>query len=122
MSYCRFGYNSDVYCYKSCYGGWQVHVATHRHVSDIPFPDDARGWRRADPFEVREAHRAQMAWYKDAKIEPINIVPKGVDANLDTPREAADYLEHLRSLGYTVPQFAIDSLREEAISRENTPR
>ena len=39
MSYCRFSsdnYACDVYVYESCYGGFDVHVASSRYVGDIP--------------------------------------------------------------------------------------
>lgn len=120
MSYCRFSYHSDVYCYESCHGGWVVNVATRRHVSSEPYPEMLDGWWKpeVDPNDVLKAYQAQMKWYREASLEPITIDPPAEDQCLSTPLEAAEYLEHLKSMGYIVPQEAIDALRDEALNPE----
>ena len=116
MSYCRFGHGSDAYCYESVHGGWMVHVGTQRHVSDQPFPTMPDRWWEAHPAKVAEAYKAQTAWYKTAHLEPIGINPPAEDAMFDTPSDAADYLEHMKAMGYEIQQGAIDSLREDALN------
>jgi hypothetical protein len=44
----------------------------------------------------------------------IGLPHDGDSFNHDTPGECADWLEHLRAIGYKVPKFAIDALRQEA--------
>lgn len=73
MSYCRFGYHSDIYVYKSCHGVWQVHVSTNRRVSDEPFPEFPERWSEAGTEAVFQAYRAQVEWNKNARVEPITI-------------------------------------------------
>jgi hypothetical protein len=47
----------------------------------------------------------------------IPIEPRAEDQHRLGFAEAADYLERLRGMGYIVPQYAIDALREEEAER-----
>ena len=112
MSYCRWGYHSDVYCYEHCDGGFVTHVAQNRRVSDDPYPELPEAWWLMDGDEALKIIRAQNAWHQMARVEPIGLPCDGKDYSDETEAECADRLEHLRSLGYKVPQGAIDMLRE----------
>ena len=46
-------------------------------------------------------------------LRPIGLPCDGESFNDSTPGECADTLERLRGMGYIVPQYAIDALREE---------
>lgn len=116
MSYCRFSsdnWKSDVYCYESCYGGWQIHVAANRHVSDTPIPelppitlDNCDEWTAA--------YKAQSMWLDNADSVPIGLEYDGQAMVANDPDECVDVLLMLREAGYYVPQSAIDALIEEA--------
>lgn len=112
MSYCRWSPSSDVYVYESVSGGWQVNVAENRPVNTYPYPEFPQDWQLLDKDEIQRIVAAQKAWHESTTREPITL--GGTDGLFSGPGEAADHLEHLRSLGYIVPQFAIDCLREEA--------
>lgn len=132
----------DVYVYEDTGGGWTTHVAGRWYVLP-PIPDIVWGrvgmaahrWSGVR-FEGREAvypsrwRRAvfrawlgfSMAWgrylhrgsLRLIPLRPIGLPHDGESFNDATPGDCADRLEHLRALGYRVPQGAIDALREES--------
>lgn len=123
MSYCRWssdGYNCDVYVYEDVSGGYTCHVAGLRivnlneapenpsHYFDIENKDDA--WQN----EYMSKHRDYMNWLREKAIrEPIGLPYDGKSFNVDTAEDMADRLIELKQLGYTVPEYAIESLRED---------
>lgn len=116
MSYCRWSsddFQCDVYAYEHVYGGFMVHVARNRVVFTEPLPEDV-------PFEAEHLeafmarHQKVMAMVDAAERKPIGLPHDGEDFCEDDAGACADRLESLRALGYQVPQYAIDALREEA--------
>jgi len=113
MSYCRWSsddFKSDIYCYESCDGGFEIMVAENKILGDIPHV----------PFildvsteEYMLAYDKQSKFLKTAKHENLNLKHDGERFNEPTAKEAADRLEYLRDIGYNVPEHAIKSLREE---------
>jgi len=114
VSYCRFGYGSDVYVYESCFGGILVHVAASRHSNPKPYPEMPPGWWLLPPDEALAIHKEQIAWYQESTLEPIGLSADGGEYSFDSPGDAADCLERLRGMGYRVPEHAIRVLRDEA--------
>lgn len=118
MSYCRFssdnGHESDVYCYEHVYGGFMIHVARNRRVSDEPKPPSMYEAIDKSVDEMMAAYHGMQAWLERAQIVPIGLPHDGEDYCEHTAEDAADRLEALRAAGYIVPQPAIDALREEA--------
>jgi hypothetical protein len=142
MSYCRFSsmnWQCDVYVYEDVMGGWTTHVARQRRVfgpiPDVPwgklltfgeYDREARKmvypsiWHRAASnlffglvaFWHNKVHMGTLRWIP---LRPIGLQHDGASFNDATPGECANRLEHLRSLGYVVPQRAIDALREEQL-------
>ena len=115
MSYCRWSsddFQCDVYVYEDVGGGWTTHVAGNRIAGKLtpvgPFPED-----KADMGAWFERHNTQMAELEKMERKPIGLPHDGESFNDPTPGECADRLESLRALGYNVPQYAIDNLREE---------
>ena len=115
MSYCRFSsddFQCNAYCYEDVNGGWTTHVASRKLVAPPPTVPNF--------FTVQldvyfAAHQKQMDWLKtDAQYEDIGLEHDGETFNDPTPMEAAKRLEHLQQLGYHVPQYAIDMLKEES--------
>lgn len=114
MSYCRFSsddWQSDIYCY--CGGNWVVHIAGNRVVGDIPKTPELTN--ETIPAYM-EAHKAQMAFLGTCERQKIELPHAGESFDYDTAGDCADDLERLRSIGYHVPQYAIDELREEALT------
>lgn len=114
MSYCRFSsddWASDVYVYESGSGLWVTRVAGNRTTGDIPKTPPLTT-ETVDAYVA--AHRVQMAYLRSAPREPITLPYAGTALSDYTPGACADRLEHLRALGYHVPQYALDRLRAEA--------
>ena len=120
MSYCRWSsddFQCDVYCYESVYGGFETHVAGLRRVFKEPLPPEV-------PFEKEhlEAFVARrqkiMAMCEESTLVKIGLPCDGKDFIDDDAGSCAARLMDLKSMGYRVPQYAIDALFEEA--KENT--
>lgn len=112
MSYCRFssdGFQSDVYVYESCHGGFTTYVAARRRAKRIPDID----------WTSDETIRASIAAQREALDDPdnvfidLNLGADGAMFNDPSAKDCADRLIWLREKGYRIPQFAIDALREE---------
>ena len=119
MSYCRWSsddFQCDVYVYADVRGGWTTHVANRRVAYAEPLPPPVRAvpGDRDSVDAWLERHRLVTAMRDAAELVPIGLPHDGDNFTDDTPGECADRLESLRALGYNVPQYAIDTLREEA--------
>lgn len=116
MSYCRWSsedFQCDVYAYESVHGGFMVHVAGNRVLFTEPLPEEVPLDKdNIEAFMAR--HQKVMAMVDAAERVPIGLPHDGVDFCETSAADCADRLESLRALGYRVPQYAIDCLREEA--------
>lgn len=116
MSYCRWSsddFQCDVYVYEDVSGGFTTHVAGNRLVYANPLPPEVPLDR--DHFGAwMERHQAVMKMADEATRVEISLPHAGESFNDPTAAACADRLESLRELGYVVPQYAIDALREEA--------
>lgn len=116
MSYCRWSdddYKCDVYVYQSAScGGYVTHVAGSRYVFKAELPAPVK-FSDIDAWIAR--HKAISDMVDDADMEPIGLPHDGEDFTDTYPEDCANRLERLRALGYNVPQYAIDSLREEQV-------
>lgn len=117
MSYCRWSsddFACDVYVYESTGDDWVTHVARNRPVGVVPPMPPFR----ADPAwaeEFIQAHQAQHEFLKTAPRAPLGLPHDGDSFSDATPGACAERLELLRAVGYRVPQYAIDELRQEQI-------
>jgi len=142
MSYCRFSsanWMSDVYVYEDVMGGWTTHVAGRKwRFPPIPdMPMSVLTWvkgewnkkhKRVDYPTWRHAVCARIIgriwhfWHYRVHMASLHLIPlrdidlawAGEQFNDSTPSACADRLVILRLTGYTVPQHAIDALRDEA--------
>lgn len=115
MSYCRWSsddYQCDIYAYEG-EEGFVVHVATNRRTPAEPFPEPVkRSEEGLTAWIVREQIVVEMM--KASTSQPIGLLHDGDIFSFDTAGECAAQLVTLRDLGYNVPQYAIDALREES--------
>ena len=116
MSYCRFsseGFQCDVYVYESN-DGWITHVAARRRATRAPELD----WSTQALCEQTQA--AQRAFLDDPNNTPlpIGLSDDGMMFCDPTPAACAAQLIRLKTMGYQVPQYAIDDLLEEAGMKE----
>lgn len=141
MSYCRWSssnWRSDVYVYEHCEGGFTTHVAGRKRVIQ-PIPDIPIHWlpnfggkfskderKVVYPTKMRKIAAYCIFWcwgrWHDVHTWSLDRIPlkdiglphDGESFSDDTADECANRLESLRAIGYFVPQFAIDALREES--------
>ena len=115
MSYCRWSsddFACDLYIYESG-NGFEVHIASNRHVIDRSgLPPKAEfgdpGW-----IEVWLARNAAVSeLIKDAPLEKIDLPQAGESFIYATGDAAADKVQELIALGYSVPDGVVESLRE----------
>ena len=142
MSYCRFSsmnWRCDVYVYEDVMGGWTTHVAGRRRpfppipdLMSIRLPRFGGAWNKATRrfdyptrwhaiaarvvfgFVAFWHNRLHMASLHLIPLRPIGLDHDGESFNDGSAEECADRLEYLREMGYKVPQYAIDALKEEA--------
>lgn len=112
MSYCRWssdGFQCDVYVYESA-DGYVTNVAGRRRKYRIPYIDFSSVER------IKETLDAQRVALDDPE-NPLVDIGLSEDNKFFLDESASDCAERLiwlKSLGYNVPQYAIDALREEA--------
>jgi hypothetical protein len=119
VSYCRWSSNNwdcDLYCYADCDGGYTTHVAWNRVVGTTP---EVPPINDVAPGEWLKAHRAQMAFLKTAKHKRIGLPYDGQSFSDETLEEFLDRVTMLRDVGYHVPTWLIDDIREEMHSPES---
>lgn len=150
MSYCRWSsmnWQCDVYVYENVSGGWTTHVAGRRRpiqpIPDISFHRAVRWlgaeWSRDSRKVIYPSrwkailarilfgfagfwhNRIHMASLHLIPMRPIGLSYDGANFNDGDPGECADRIESLRVIGYIVPQYAIDALREEQTALQSPP-
>lgn len=116
MSYCRWSsddHQCDVYVYDDVHGGITTHVAGKRRVfADAlppPIPFDKEHLN-----EWLERHHKVNDMLDRSELVAIGLPHDGESFNDPDAASAADRLESLRTIGYSVPQYAIDALREDS--------
>ncbi len=114
MSYVRFSsddFQSDVYAYEDCGGGFTIHVASTKRIFSKPLPEKV-------PFEKGslnawlERHQKVVAMLENSSMVPIGLPHDGESFNVETEHEMFDKLRNLKAMGYSVP--------EEVFSGEET--
>lgn len=118
MSYCRFSSNDfqcDVYVYADVTGGFTTHVAGNRVVFGRELPEVVALNGEADAVRWYARHKQVMEMIDESKRESIDLPHAGGTFNDHDANECANRLESLRELGYRVPQYAIDALRQEGL-------
>jgi len=118
MSYCRWSsddFRCDVYVYGAA-EGYVTHVAGRRPIFTEQMPEaviePGEDGFNAERWLAR--HQKVMGIVQRSEHEDISLPHAGESFVDATPGEAADRLEALLALGYNVPRYAIDELREEA--------
>lgn len=133
----------DVYVYEDVSGGWTTHVAGNRKIfPPIPdiiggkLSTFFHGWsgvhwdkeskslvypntRRAIIY--RAWSRFVSFWHSKIHLGLMRLIPSrsiglkydGETFNHATSEECAEWLIELKTMGYKVPQYAIDSLNSE---------
>lgn len=118
MSYCRFSsdnFTCDVYVYEHVGGYWVIHVAGRRRLPEAP-PAPAARTENEDGILSQEESREWLKLHEewsDKWIHDIDLPQAGELFELESPQTCADKLRELKSIGFNVPQYAIDELEDE---------
>ncbi len=125
MSYCRWSDNDfqcDVYVYEDVKGGYTTHVASNRPVYTEPLPPriSLDEHKTCGDFVDRflERNEKMKVLLNKAERKAIGLPHDGETFNDPTPEATADRLQSLKDMGYNVPDYAIESLREEAKQKD----
>jgi hypothetical protein len=122
VSYCRWSsedWKSDVYVYQDV-NGWTTHVAGLKsaYTGELPpYVDLSADFTDAEvtAWWNRNQHVRELM---NERLVPIGLAYDGESFSDPTPGACADRLEHLRAVGYHVPEGAIIALRAEHMDRD----
>lgn len=113
MSYCRWSsdnWKCDLYCYADVAGGYTTRVAGRRHKGDIP---------KLPPLgsigneEWHLIYTKQMEYLDKTEMEDIGLEYDGEYFNDPDLESFLERLLHLREVGYNVPDYVIERVKEE---------
>jgi hypothetical protein len=135
MAYCRFSsdrHGCDVYVYADVHGGYTCHVAGRRIVNlhEAPHCPDLIDYPRGEDNKITDEaladfmvkHRAYMDWLQnDAIRENIGLEFDGETFNTETATSMGNELKLLQTMGYSVPEYAIETLWEEGKENGEQP-
>lgn len=116
MSYCRFSCDdclSNVYAYQDVELHYVVYVASSTPVFEVDLPPEVP-IEPGREEEWVERHIAVSNLVRDAKRRSLDLPYAGTRNLFKTPYETFQFLLELRSLGYHVPQRALDLLERES--------
>ena len=115
MSYCRWStdnFKCDVYAYESCYGGWQIYIASHRYEDGIPLVDNNLLIKEKTK-EWTEQYIKQSKWLETAKFEPIGLPLDDGDIVCETLPDFLAKMQEIKKAGYHIPDWVFDDIKEE---------
>ena len=118
MSFCRWSdddYRCNIYAYESDCGGYCVHVARKKPLFNEPLPPAAKD-TAADEWFQRRVKVNQMV--REAGWADIGLSRDGESYSLDSLSDVLELLESLKEEGYNVPDYVINTLRDDALSEE----
>jgi len=143
-------WRSDVYVYEDVSGGWTTHVAGRRRLVQ-PIPElsfsfslklhrwsgckyDTETLQFAYPSKIRRAvYHAWIYisafWYRQVHMRSLDMIPlrpiglrhDGETFSDPTPISCALRLLELRSIGYFVPEYAVENLLKEGTGAGESP-
>lgn len=129
MSYCRFSgdnFACDLYCYADVSGGYTTLVAVNRVLGEIPkeepWPGEGASEAEIEAWSHRAAaaHRAQMDFLQSAERAPIGLPHDGAGFNDPDLESFLARVTSLRAMGYRVPDYVLDTIREEIADELNS--
>lgn len=108
MSIVRFStdcYQSDVYVYESN-GGYRLHIATQRYISDVPRPKLPE--ELSDAIGLISYIQDCLEWVRNAKLESIGLDYDGQSFSFDAWEECLCFLKELQKAGYFIPDYVFE--------------
>lgn len=117
MSYCRWSsdaHQSDVYVFYSGDPEYTIMVAENRHVSSAPRPLEVP-LQGGNVEAFMEANQQLAEWAASSELIPLGLPHDGDVFTYTSASETVEQLLLLRSMGYYVPQFAIEVLNQEDV-------
>lgn len=115
MSYCRWScdkFQSDVYAYEDCTGGYTIHVAEVHPVSVEHIPEfEPLKW--LEEGTVGENHSKYMDAVKQIEYKKIGLMYDGETLHASDIYDLKEKLEWLKQVGYHVPESAFEMIWDE---------
>ena len=112
MSYCRWSsdnFKCDVYCYEDVMGGYTTHVANSKPVGDLPEMPSINMPKEEWKNKYKEYREA----FDKVENEKIGLRHDGETFNDETLEDFLDRLLYLKEVGYHIPDYVFDDIREE---------
>lgn len=114
MALCRFSdFQCDLYIYES-ERGIECYVATQRYENEPEPPAFPPGVDTAQWDLFWRDYQAYKAEIEAARLAPIGLPADGTGETFGDWGQVLAHVLHLRSLGYQVPDWVINSIKEEA--------
>lgn len=114
MSYCRWSsdnYNCDIYAYESCYGGYEIHIASSKYEGEIPKLD--YNLLATDMVEFTKQRKAQLEYLKDCGTKELNLKYAGENLGAETLEEFENLMLELKEIGYDIPDYVFETIKLE---------
>jgi len=122
MSYCRWStdkFQSDVYAYADMMDEYTIHVRKYHPISVEHVPDyNVMEWLEKGHDCVEQKHKEYMDAVKKIEYEPIGLPYDGETIGAEDLKELYRWLGVLRSVGYYVPDSALELVFEEMMEEE----
>lgn len=121
MSYCRWSsddFRSDVYVYSDVEGGYTTHVATYRRVGPVTPMPDLDELHSDDPTPWMDRYHAHIESVQATDLVAIGLECDGQSFNDPDLHSLMNRLMSLRTMGYYVPQSAIERITTEIAEGE----
>lgn len=123
MSYCRWSsdnFQCDIYAYASCYGGYEINVASGRYkgeipkVPTVPKPDDKKGLE-----EWKEAENKRHKYLRNCGTEKIGLEYDGESFTCSNLQDFYEKMVMLKEVGYNVPEYSLERIQNEIEAKNN---
>jgi hypothetical protein len=94
-----------------------------RYVGDIPTEPSLAALARKEitAQEFTRQHRIVMDWLEKADKEKIGLPHDGETFDDDSPQGMLETLARLKAMGYNVPEYVFEILREEIAESASQP-
>lgn len=113
MAICRWSdYQCDLYIYESSFG-FECYVAAKRYEDEPEPPPLPAGDDNADWLSWQRLYQEYLKRLKACSLVPVALPHAGEAKVFQAYGELLDYVVELKSIGFLVPDWVIEDIKEE---------